>query len=46
MATKVPKKPLKTRITEALAGVIPIGSFPILPRIVAEYKDKRLIPVV
>jgi hypothetical protein len=46
MATKVPKKPANTRTTAALSAVTPIGSFPIYPRIVAEYKDKRLIPVV
>jgi len=46
MATKVPKKPAKTRTTEALAAVTPIGRCPIYPIIVAEYKDKRLIPVV
>ena len=46
MAINVPIKPLKTRITEALAAVTPESSFPIYPKIVLEYKDKRLIPVV
>ena len=46
MATRVPKKPQKTRTTEALAGVTPFGSVPISERIMLEYNDKRLIPVV
>jgi hypothetical protein len=46
IATNVPKNPQKTRTTEELSGVTPIGSGSRFVRIVAEYKDKRLMPVV
>jgi len=46
MATNVPANPKKTSTTEPLAGVIPLGSVPNSERIMLEYNDKRLIPVV